>query len=60
VLDDLDAQHVVVGIVGAVIGGFVFEVLGRTGVTGVNPYSMLVAIVGAVILLAVLKAVRRS
>ena len=51
---------IVVGIVGAVIGGFLFETLGRSGVTGFNLYSLLVAIVGAVILLAIVKAVRRS
>jgi uncharacterized membrane protein YeaQ/YmgE (transglycosylase-associated protein family) len=50
---------IVVGIVGAVIGGFLFEALGRTGVTGFNLYSLLVAFVGAVILLAIVKAVRR-
>ena len=51
---------IVVGIVGAVLGGYLFEALGRSGVTGFNLYSMLVAIVGAVILLAIVKAVRRS
>lgn len=51
---------IVVGIIGAVIGGFLFETLGRTGVTGFNIYSLLVAFVGAVILLAIVKAVRRS
>jgi uncharacterized membrane protein YeaQ/YmgE (transglycosylase-associated protein family) len=51
---------IVVGIIGAVIGGFLFEALGRTGVTGFNLYSLLVAFVGAVVLLAIVKAVRRS
>jgi uncharacterized membrane protein YeaQ/YmgE (transglycosylase-associated protein family) len=51
---------IVVGIVGAVIGGFLFEALGRPGVTGFNLYSLLVAFVGAVVLLAIVKAVRRS
>jgi uncharacterized membrane protein YeaQ/YmgE (transglycosylase-associated protein family) len=53
-------MDIVVGIVGAVIGGFLFETLGRSGVTGFNIYSLLVAFVGAVILLAIVKAVRKS
>lgn len=51
---------IVVGVVGAVIGGFLFETLGRSGVTGFNLYSMFVAVIGAVILLAIVKAVRRN
>ncbi len=51
-------MDIVVGIVGAMIGGFVFNVFGAAGVTGFNLYSLLVAFIGAVILLAILKAVR--
>jgi uncharacterized membrane protein YeaQ/YmgE (transglycosylase-associated protein family) len=51
---------IIVGIVGALIGGFLFETFGRAGVTGFNLYSLLVAVVGAVVLLAIVKAVRRS
>ena len=51
---------VVLGIVGAVVGGFLFNLVGASGVTGLNLYSMLVAIVGSVILLVVYHAVRRS
>jgi len=42
---------IVLGIVGAVVGGFLFTAVGATGVTGFNPYSMLVAVVGAVVVL---------
>jgi uncharacterized membrane protein YeaQ/YmgE (transglycosylase-associated protein family) len=42
---------IILGIVGAVVGGFVFAQFGAAGVTGFNFYSMLVAIVGAVIVL---------
>jgi uncharacterized membrane protein YeaQ/YmgE (transglycosylase-associated protein family) len=42
---------IVLGIVGAVVGGFLFTVLGATGVTGFNLYSMFVAVVGAVVVL---------
>lgn len=46
--------NVVVGIVGAMIGGFIFSVIGSTGVTGFNLWSFFVAFVGAVVLLAVI------
>lgn len=52
-------MSVVLGIVGAVIGGFVFSLIGKTGVTGFNLWSLLVSVVGAVILLSIVKAVRR-
>lgn len=51
--------NILVGIVGAVIGGYVFNALGEKEVTGFNFYSLLVAIVGSVILLVIVKAIRR-
>jgi uncharacterized membrane protein YeaQ/YmgE (transglycosylase-associated protein family) len=42
---------VILGVVGAVVGGFVFNAFGAAGVTGFNIYSMIVAVVGAVIVL---------
>jgi uncharacterized membrane protein YeaQ/YmgE (transglycosylase-associated protein family) len=42
-----------IGIAGALVGGFVVEVLGGAGVTGLNIWSILVATLGAVILLAI-------
>jgi uncharacterized membrane protein YeaQ/YmgE (transglycosylase-associated protein family) len=50
---------IVVGIVGAFLGGYLFESFGRAGVTGFNFYSLMVAIVGAVVLLFLLRLVRR-
>ena len=44
-------MDIVLGVVGALVGGFVFNFFGATGVTGVNLYSMLVAVIGAVIFL---------
>jgi uncharacterized membrane protein YeaQ/YmgE (transglycosylase-associated protein family) len=41
----------VLGVVGAVIGGFLFTAIGATGITGFNLYSMVVAIVGAIVVL---------
>lgn len=49
---------IVVGIVGAFIGGLIFNLLGGAGVTGFNAYSLLVAFVGAVILLVIVNAIR--
>lgn len=51
--------NIIVGIIGAVIGGFVFGLFGGEGVTGFNLYSLLVAVVGAFILLWLIKLVRR-
>ena len=42
---------IVLGVVGAVIGGFLFNQFGAAGVTGFNIYSMFVAVVGAVVVL---------
>ena len=42
---------IVLGIVGAVVGGLLFTTIGATGVTGFDLYSMLVAIVGAIVVL---------
>jgi uncharacterized membrane protein YeaQ/YmgE (transglycosylase-associated protein family) len=47
------------GIVGAVVGGFLFKAFGASGVTGLNLYSLLVAVVGAVIFLVAYHAIRR-
>ncbi len=52
---------IIVGIVGAFLGGFIFQTLGvGPQVTGFNLPSLLVAIVGAIVLLAIVKAVRRA
>ncbi|MEO5949489.1 MAG: GlsB/YeaQ/YmgE family stress response membrane protein [Candidatus Saccharimonas sp.] len=48
--------NVVVGIVGAFIGGFLVRTLTGTAVEGFNLMSLLVAILGAIILLAIVKA----
>ena len=46
-------MDIVVGVVGAVVGGFLMEMLGQQGVTGFNIYSILVATGGAVLALAI-------
>ncbi len=47
----------VLGIVGAIVGGFIFNAAGGVGVTGFNLYSMVVAIVGAIIVLWIYHAI---
>ncbi|HEV2550989.1 MAG TPA: GlsB/YeaQ/YmgE family stress response membrane protein [Stellaceae bacterium] len=51
---------IVIGIVGAVIGGWIMAAVGGQGVTGFNLYSLVVAIGGAVVLLIIAHAVRRA
>ena len=49
-------MDIVLGIVGAVAGGWLFNTIGHIGVTGVNLYSILVTVVGAVIVLLIYHA----
>jgi uncharacterized membrane protein YeaQ/YmgE (transglycosylase-associated protein family) len=50
---------IVLGIIGAFVGGWLFNTFGQAGVTGLNLYSMLVAVVGAVVVLVVYHAIFR-
>ena len=52
-------MDIVLGIVGAVLGGWIFRLLGASGVTGLNIYSLIVAVIGAVIALSVYHAIHR-
>ena len=49
---------IVLGIIGAVLGGWLMSFIGKSGVTGFNLYSFLVALLGAVVLIAIVKAIR--
>ena len=51
---------IILGIVGAIVGGWLFHAFGMEGATGLNLYSMLVAVIGAVVVLVVWHAVRRA
>jgi uncharacterized membrane protein YeaQ/YmgE (transglycosylase-associated protein family) len=42
---------IVLGIVGAIVGGFLFSVFGASGITGFNMWSLIVAIIGSVVVL---------
>jgi uncharacterized membrane protein YeaQ/YmgE (transglycosylase-associated protein family) len=49
--------NIALGIIGALVGGFLFDAFGATGVTGLNIWSMIVAVVGSVVVLLVYNAV---
>lgn len=51
---------VLLGVVGAMIGGWLFQRFGHEGVSGMNLHSILVATVGAVVLLLVYHVIRRT
>jgi uncharacterized membrane protein YeaQ/YmgE (transglycosylase-associated protein family) len=51
---------IILGIVGAVVGGWLFGIFGGSGVTGLNLYSLLVAVVGAIVVLFVFHAFRHA
>lgn len=48
---------VVLGVVGAVIGGYLFSLFGAEGVTGLNLWSLLVAVIGAIVVLVVYRLI---
>ena len=52
-------SDIIVGIIGAIIGGFLMSLIGQSGVTTFNLYSFLVAVLGACVLIAIMRAVRR-
>jgi uncharacterized membrane protein YeaQ/YmgE (transglycosylase-associated protein family) len=52
-------MDIVLGIIGALVGGWLFNEFGMAGVSGVNLYSMLVAVIGAVVVLSIYHALVR-
>jgi len=53
------AMDIVLGIVGAVVGGFLANLMGFHGITGLDIYSILISIAGAVVVLLVYHAMTR-
>ncbi|WP_277967897.1 GlsB/YeaQ/YmgE family stress response membrane protein [Sphingomonas echinoides] len=51
---------IILGVVGAVVGGFLFNQFGAAGVTGLNLYSLVVAVIGAVVVLVLYHMVVRT
>ena len=50
-------RDILLGIIGAVVGGWLFHAFGAAGVTGLNLYSMLVAVIGAIVVLVIYHAI---
>ncbi len=50
---------ILLGVVGAVVGGWLAGFFGLAGVSGLNLYSIAIAVVGAIVVLAVYHAIRR-
>jgi len=52
-------MDIVLGIIGALVGGWLFNVVGHVGITGFNLYSMFVAVIGSVVVLLAYHAIKR-
>lgn len=52
--------NIIVGIIGASLGGFIMSLFGIGGVSGVNLYSFMVAVIGAIALISLVQIVRRQ
>jgi uncharacterized membrane protein YeaQ/YmgE (transglycosylase-associated protein family) len=51
---------IVLGVVGAVVGGFLFSLVGHEGVTGLNIWSLFVSVIGAVVVLLIYRMVVKA
>jgi len=52
-------EDIILGVIGAFLGGFIMNSIGQAGVTGFNFYSIIVAIVGAIIIIALGRLLHR-
>ncbi|MBV8167410.1 MAG: GlsB/YeaQ/YmgE family stress response membrane protein [Alphaproteobacteria bacterium] len=50
---------IILGVIGAVVGGALFSAVGGAGVTGFNVYSLIVAVIGSIVVLVIYHAIRR-
>ena len=53
-------SDIFMGIVGAVVGGFIMNLFGQSGVTGFNLYSLVVAVIGAIVVIYIGRMVRNK
>lgn len=53
-------SDIVMGIIGAVVGGFIMNLLGQSGVTGFNFYSLVVAVIGAIVVIKIGRMARNK
>ncbi len=51
---------IILGMIGALVGGFIMNALGHAGITGFNLYSLVVAVVGAIIVIWIGRALRQK
>jgi len=51
-------MNVIVGIIGAVVGGIIVNLLGGVGITGFNIWSLIVAVIGAVVFIGIVRLLR--
>jgi uncharacterized membrane protein YeaQ/YmgE (transglycosylase-associated protein family) len=51
-------MDIIMGVVGAIVGGFIMEFLGQSGVNGFNIYSLVVAVIGACVVIFVGRMLR--
>jgi uncharacterized membrane protein YeaQ/YmgE (transglycosylase-associated protein family) len=51
--------NIIVGIIGAFLGNFIMNLLGQSGGSGFTIYNFIVSLIGAIVLIAIVKAVRR-
>ena len=56
--DENLAMTIVIGIIGAVLGGWIMSLIGKSGVNSFDLYSFLVALLGAVVLIWIVRAIR--
>ena len=50
---------IVLGIVGSVVGGFLMGTIGQSGITGFNPESLIVAVIGSIVVIFIGRKLRR-
>ena len=53
-------MDVALGVIGALVGGFLFSLVGHQGVTGFNLWSLFVAVIGAIVVLLIYRAVVKA
>lgn len=52
-------EDIILGIVGAFVGGFIMNFFGQSGITGFNLYSIVVAVIGAIVLITIGRAIHK-
>ena len=52
-------EDIILGVIGAFVGGFIMNSFGQPGVTGFNFYSLIVAVIGAVVLIFIGRLIHR-